>query len=181
MPRLTIRSAVRSHPIQLELDEDLIGRVDAPRLRRVLDNLLGNAIKYSPDGGEIFLRLSAFERAGERWAGIEVTDHGVGIPANDLPRIFNRYSRGGNVGGIKGTGLGLAGVRQIVLQHGGSTEIESEVGRGTNRHGGAAARPRGLAAPVGRASLPSQPSEAALEFSICRIGCFEGRARRPRA
>lgn len=120
-----------SHRIKLELDEDLLGRVDGPRLRRVLDNLLSNAIKYSPDGGEILLRLSAFEQTGERWARIDVIDHGVGIPANDLPNIFNRYSRGGNVGGIKGTGLGLAGVRQIVLQHGGSTEIESEVGRGT--------------------------------------------------
>jgi signal transduction histidine kinase len=120
-----------SHPIRLEIEDDVVGDVDGPRLRRVLDNLLSNAIKYSPDGGEIVLRLATLERMSQPWARIQVADQGVGIPAADLPHIFDRYSRGGNVGGIKGTGLGLAGVRQIVLQHGGSTDIESEERRGT--------------------------------------------------
>jgi signal transduction histidine kinase len=120
-----------SHPIRLEIEQDVVGDVDGPRLRRVLNNLLSNAIKYSPDGGEIVLSLATLQLNGQPWVRIQVTDQGVGIPASDLPHIFDRYSRGGNVGGIKGTGLGLAGVRQIVLQHGGSTEIESEEQRGT--------------------------------------------------
>ena len=120
-----------SHPIRLEIEQDVVGDVDGPRLRRVLNNLLSNAIKYSPDGGEIVLRLATLERNGQPWVRIQVADHGVGIPASDLPHIFDRYSRGGNVGGIKGTGLGLAGVRQIVIQHGGSTEVESEERHGT--------------------------------------------------
>jgi len=120
-----------SHPIRVEVDEELVGTVDGPRLRRVLDNLLSNAIKYSPDGGEILLRLTRLNHSDEPWVHIQVIDHGVGSPPDDVPKIFDRYSRGGNVGGIKGTGLGLAGVRQIVLQHGGSTEIDSKVGQGT--------------------------------------------------
>jgi PAS domain S-box-containing protein len=120
-----------AHPIRLEIEDELVGNVDGPRLRRVLDNLLSNAIKYSPEGGEIALRLARLERNAQPWVRIQVVDQGVGIPASDLPHIFDRYSRGGNVGGIKGTGLGLAGVRQIVLQHGGTTEIESQEQHGT--------------------------------------------------
>ncbi|MFN0073389.1 MAG: ATP-binding protein [Chloroflexota bacterium] len=120
-----------SHTVRLETDGDLVGTVDGPRLQRVLENLLSNALKYSPDGGEILVRIRRVEQSGSPWGVFEVIDHGVGIPAEDLPRIFDRYSRGGNVGGIKGTGLGLAGVRQIILQHGGTIDITSDVGRGT--------------------------------------------------
>lgn len=117
--------------LQLLAESEVLGLVDGPRVRRALDNLISNALKYSPEGGEVKVRLRT-ERNGETpWAVIEVSDHGVGIPADDLPRIFDRYTRGGNVGGIKGTGLGLAGARQIAQQHGGDVQIESEVGRGT--------------------------------------------------
>lgn len=58
-------------------------------------------------------------------------DAGIGIPASDLERIFERYRRGRNVGGIAGTGVGLTGARQIVERHGGTIEIASQEGQGT--------------------------------------------------
>jgi PAS domain S-box-containing protein len=109
----------------------IVGRWDDQRLRRVLGNLLGNAVKYSPAGGEIVVRVGREEDAAGAWAAIAVADRGVGIPARDLPRIFDRFRRGGNVGGIAGTGIGLAGARQIVEQHGGTISVASEEGVGS--------------------------------------------------
>ncbi|HET9417760.1 MAG TPA: ATP-binding protein [Chthoniobacterales bacterium] len=102
---------------------------DAPRLQEVLYNLLDNAVKYSPRGGEIRLRV---EPRGEEIA-LSVTDNGIGISKEDLPRIFERFyraekSRGGDNGG---TGLGLAIVKHIAQLHGGRVEAESEPGKGT--------------------------------------------------
>ena len=110
----------------------LVGTWDGPRLERVLRNLLENAVKYSPGGGEIHLSLE--ERVMEddtKWAILRVTDEGVGIPPDDLNHIFERFHRGRNVGGIQGTGIGLTGVRQIVLQHGGDITVESQEGHGS--------------------------------------------------
>jgi PAS domain S-box-containing protein len=106
----------------------LVGRWDAGRLERVLGNLLGNAVKYSPRGSEITLAVA---RSGAT-AVVAVRDPGVGIPAEELPRIFERFYRGSNVAGrIGGTGLGLAGVKRIVEQHGGTIEVESVEGTGS--------------------------------------------------
>ena len=102
------------------------------RLGRVLDNLLGNAIKYSPRGGaiEIAVRLDGPEDAQE--AVLSVSDRGEGIPMADLPLVFERFHRGRNVAGsIPGTGIGLAGVRSIVEQHGGTISATSQVGMGS--------------------------------------------------
>lgn len=110
----------------------LNGRWDVVRLRRVIDNLLGNAIKYSPGGGNVLVSLALEEHGPDRWAWLEVRDGGVGIPAAELGRIFERFRRGSNVTGrIRGTGIGLSGARQIVEQHGGAIAIASEEGRGT--------------------------------------------------
>ncbi|HEY7294573.1 MAG TPA: ATP-binding protein [Dehalococcoidia bacterium] len=110
--------------------EPLVGLWDATRLRRVLENLLGNAVKYSPTGGEITVVLS--RDAGSREAILSVTDQGLGIPAADLPHVFERFHRGANVvAQIPGTGIGLAGTRQIVEQHGGTIALESVEGAGT--------------------------------------------------
>ena len=106
----------------------LVGDWDASRLARVLDNLLGNAVKYSPDGGEIAVRVT---RKGE-WAMLTVADQGLGIPAADRSRIFERFQRGRNVAGcVPGSGVGLAGVRHVVEQHGGSVAVESQEGVGS--------------------------------------------------
>lgn len=104
---------------------EMVGAWDRARLERVVGNILGNAVKYSPDGGEIVVRLDAVDDVTGGWAVMTVTDHGIGIPAADLPRVFDRFHRGGNVGAIAGSGIGLAGSRQIVEQHGGTLTATS--------------------------------------------------------
>jgi len=109
------------------------GLWDAARLERVLDNLLSNAVKYSPHGGEIVVAVGHEpEPEPDGTATLRVSDHGLGIPAADLPRIFDRFHRGANVAqSIEGTGLGLAGVRHTVEGHGGSLTVESTEGEGS--------------------------------------------------
>ena len=110
----------------------LIGDWDARRLRRLLANLLDNAIKYSPDGGPIAIRIARASDPQGEWAALTVRDRGIGIPADDLPRLFERFHRGSNVTGrIAGTGVGLASVRQIVESHGGEVAVSSNEGEGT--------------------------------------------------
>ncbi|HEY7036820.1 MAG TPA: PAS domain S-box protein [Thermomicrobiales bacterium] len=110
----------------------VVGEWDRMRLERVLDNLLSNAVKYSPQGGPIAIRVGREDDAGGAWAVVSVRDDGIGVPAEDLPWIFERYRRAGNVAGrVAGTGIGLAGARQIVEQHGGTIGVESDEGQGT--------------------------------------------------
>jgi signal transduction histidine kinase len=109
-----------------------VGTWDAARLARVIDNLIANAIKYSPAGGEITLHVD--EEANEDGtpvAVLRVQDRGVGIPAAEIDRVFERFFRGSNVGSIGGMGIGLAGARAIAEQHGGSLTVESHEGEGT--------------------------------------------------
>lgn len=111
---------------------ELIGEWDADRLDRVLSNLIANAIKYSPQGGEIKVLVGAEHEPEAAWATVSVADEGIGIPAEDLPHVFDRFFRATNVpADISGTGIGLAAVRQIVEQHGGTVSAESEVGQGS--------------------------------------------------
>lgn len=130
---VSARQLSARHEILVDADApELVGRWDTFRLRRVLDNILGNAVKFSPGGGQVTVAVARQEGPDGPWARIDVRDEGVGIPAADLDRIFERFQRGSNVAGrIRGTGIGLAGARQIVGQHGGSIAIASEEGRGT--------------------------------------------------
>ncbi|HEY3111062.1 MAG TPA: GAF domain-containing sensor histidine kinase [Chloroflexota bacterium] len=123
----------RRHRIEVESDvESLVGRWDAFRLERVIGNLLTNAIKYSPEGGDVRVEVRAEQRDGAPWAVVSVRDQGIGIPAADLPRIFERFHRGRNaLGRIRGAGIGLFGARQIVSQHGGTIDVESREGEGS--------------------------------------------------
>ncbi|GAC1310633.1 MAG: hypothetical protein NVSMB27_47530 [Ktedonobacteraceae bacterium] len=118
----------RRHMLRVETFlQELIGFWDTNHLERVLVNLLSNAIKYSPNGGEIIVEVSQ----EDPFACLVVKDAGVGIPAADLPHIFEQFHRAGNViGKIKGTGIGLASVHQIVERHGGTISVESEEGKG---------------------------------------------------
>jgi PAS domain S-box-containing protein len=109
----------------------LVGAWDAPRLERVLSNVLSNAIKYSPQGGPISVGIACHETETTPWAVVTVADQGVGVPAADLPHVFERFHRGTNVGRIAGSGIGLAGAKVIVEQHGGMLDIESTEGVGT--------------------------------------------------
>jgi signal transduction histidine kinase len=121
------------HRLMLETElENLVVTVDPDRIERVLDNLVGNALKYSPAGGTIVVRVARTDDEDTARALLVVQDAGLGIPASDLPHIFERYYRAGNVRGrIVGTGIGLASVRQIVEQHGGEVAVESREGHGT--------------------------------------------------
>ena len=112
----------------------LPGQLDPSRLERAVGNLVANALKYSPGGEPVVVRLVAAgpDGAGTPWATLTVADRGVGIPADDLPRLGEHFFRGGNVvGRIGGTGLGLASAREIVAAHGGSLAIASVEGAGT--------------------------------------------------
>jgi PAS domain S-box-containing protein len=105
---------------------ELTGLWDGVRLERILGNLLSNAIKYSPGGGDVIVSLAREVDSTGAWAVVRVRDHGVGIPAAELPRVFDRFYRGSNVAGrIPGSGIGLTGVRQIVEQQGGAIRAES--------------------------------------------------------
>ncbi|MGI8550052.1 MAG: ATP-binding protein [Dehalococcoidia bacterium] len=123
------------HQLQIESDlEALEGTWDPTRIERVLANVLSNAIKYSPTGGEITVsvRHERTESIPDRWAKLSVRDQGIGIPPADLPHVFERFHRGANVTGrIAGTGIGLSGVRQIVEQHRGTIAVESKENEGT--------------------------------------------------
>ncbi len=114
---------------------EIVGSWDPHRLERVFANLLDNAIKYSPAGGTIRLTVETGGAAGPAdapgWARVQVADEGIGIPAADLPHIFDWYRRADNAGATAiGTGLGLAGARQIVEQHGGTITAASVEGAG---------------------------------------------------
>ena len=103
---------------------------DRTRLQEALYNLLDNAVKYSREHGEI--RLSARQRDGE--IELTVSDDGIGIAKEDLPRIFERFYRADKARGpdnVRGTGLGLAIVKHIAQLHGGRVEAESELEKGT--------------------------------------------------
>ena len=120
------------HQIRLVTGVDeLVGYWDGPRLDRVLGNLLGNAIKYSPNGGGIVVRLAKEGDGGGSTAVLSVADRGVGIPAKDLAVIFERFRRATNVERIAGTGIGLAGTKRIVELHGGTIEVTSTEGEGS--------------------------------------------------
>jgi two-component system, OmpR family, phosphate regulon sensor histidine kinase PhoR len=118
------------HRLKFELapNRPLPVRGDADRLAQVLGNLISNAIKYSPDGGEV-------ELTGEGDVDVVrvcVRDHGIGIPAEQQSRIFTKFFRGEAARrGIPGTGLGLALAREIVEAHGGRIGFDSAAGRGT--------------------------------------------------
>jgi signal transduction histidine kinase len=117
------------HRVVAELpDGSVVVDVNHAKLERALHNLLVNAIKYSPDGGTITLSL----RADAAAATIAVRDEGLGIPADDLPLVFERFHRGANVSGrTSGLGLGLISVRRAVDAHHGRVTVESVEGEGT--------------------------------------------------
>jgi signal transduction histidine kinase len=117
--------------IELTLDVETVPHIegDAGRLGQVIDNLLSNALKFTPPGGRVGLRL--FETAAG--VQIEVSDTGMGISAEDQEQLFERFFRTAEAtsAAIQGTGLGLSIVAAIVEAHGGSIAVDSEIGFGT--------------------------------------------------
>jgi len=101
--------------------------LDEKLLRHILSNLLSNAMKYSPEGSSVQLELAVCQEV----AILQVSDRGIGIPSEDLPRLFDSFHRATNVGQIPGTGLGLAIVKNAVDLHRGKIVVNSQVGVGT--------------------------------------------------
>jgi len=120
----------KDHKIKINISPQLpLVKVDPEQIEVVFRNLLDNAVKYTPDGGEIY--ISALEKAENIY--IEVADNGIGISAEHLPRIFERFYRVNKDRSRKlgGTGLGLAIVKHIVQVHKGTIGVESKPGKGS--------------------------------------------------
>ena len=118
---VALDSVVPADPVEMWFDRE--------RIVQLMTNLIGNSLKFTPRGGAVSVRLDLREDA----VGIEVGDTGLGIPADELPRIFERFYRGTNTGDARasGSGLGLAIVRSIVDMHGGEIDLVSRIGEGT--------------------------------------------------
>jgi signal transduction histidine kinase len=122
----------RDHALQLcEGLSELHGPWETEQLERLLGNLVGNAIKYSPPGSRVDVSVLAEADSEGHWAVLRVADQGVGIPARDLPFVFEPFRRGSNIGAVGGSGLGLASVWQIVKSLDGRLRIDSQEGKGT--------------------------------------------------
>jgi PAS domain S-box-containing protein len=106
---------------------------DATKLTQAVTNVLSNAYKYSPEGGEVSIELveaAASAGAGRR-SGVRITDHGIGMTPEQLGRVSERFYRADKSGKIPGTGLGMSIVKEIIELHGGEMTLESELGAGT--------------------------------------------------
>jgi signal transduction histidine kinase len=125
--------ASAKHRFVLHTDgADFTGRWDARALERVLENLLGNAVKYSAPGTTVTVLLAVEPGDPVDQVRVQVSDEGIGIPAEDLPHVFERFRRGRNVApDVSGSGVGLASARRMVELHGGSIHVDSQEGRGS--------------------------------------------------
>ncbi|HEY6012458.1 MAG TPA: HAMP domain-containing sensor histidine kinase, partial [Candidatus Limnocylindrales bacterium] len=111
-------------------DEPIVIRHDPVRIGQVVSNLVGNAIKFTPRGGKVDVRVRSDPEGG---ASITVADTGIGIDPAELPRIFDRFFRGARASDARGSGsgLGLAIVKSIVEMHGGSVSVDTHLGAGS--------------------------------------------------
>jgi signal transduction histidine kinase len=122
---------VKRQTLGLEAADDLTVIGDAARLRQVLVNLIGNAVKFTPPDGSISVSLRTSGDAACR-AELRVTDTGPGIPEADRAAIFEAYFRSAGTAGAAGVGLGLAISQALVEQMGGMLTVESEIGKGSS-------------------------------------------------
>lgn len=123
------RAAAAGIELRAETPERLEARVDNARISQVLDNLVSNAIKYSPDGGEVVVSLA--QEDGH--LACRVTDTGMGMSPEDASEVFDKFFRTSNVRrtAIPGVGLGLPISKAIVEAHGGTIDVDSTLGKGT--------------------------------------------------
>jgi signal transduction histidine kinase len=117
--KLTVEYLPAKRPVNAPFDRE--------RIRQVASILLDNAVKYTPEGGEVTVAV----REKNGWAELEVSDTGVGIPEDQLPLIFERFHRVDPSRATAGAGLGLPIARQIAEAHGGKIEAESTPGEGS--------------------------------------------------
>jgi PAS domain S-box-containing protein len=125
------RASTRGHTIRVRAPGPVWARVDALRVEQVITNLLDNAIKYSPEGGPVEIELS---RSDAQTVRLAVRDHGIGVPAEHRPHIFDRFYQahaGRHFAGVAGMGLGLYISRRIVEMHGGSIDLQAPASGGS--------------------------------------------------
>jgi two-component system phosphate regulon sensor histidine kinase PhoR len=129
--RLRLQAERAGLQIQISCPEDLPEVLaDASRLEQVIVNLLHNAIKFTPSGGQIFISTQPYP-SDPQLLQFSVKDTGIGIPAKDLPRIFERFYKTDRARASGGTGLGLAIARHIIEAHGGRLWADSREGQGS--------------------------------------------------
>jgi signal transduction histidine kinase len=121
------QAATIGHQLILDAPEQLEGEWDGERVSQLLTNLVSNAIKYSPAGGEV--RVAVREMAGQ--AVVSVSDQGIGLSGDQIERLFQPFTRLYSGRDIKGTGLGLYICKAIVEAHAGRIWVESTPGQGT--------------------------------------------------
>ena len=139
-------------------------RADAAMLRHVLDNLIGNALKYVQAGLPARVDVTA-QAAAPGWTRIEIADRGIGIPDDDKPNIFESFHRARTAAGYAGTGLGLAICRRIVERHGGTIGVADNPGGGTRFH---------FTLPLAAAGDRSEIDRTALDRALAARAAVEG-------
>jgi signal transduction histidine kinase len=123
------KAAQKGLSLRVTIPEDLPKiKGDQEMVEQMLENLVSNAIKYTPEGGRIGM---TFWPGANETVRIVLSDSGIGIPKDEIPRLFTEFFRASNVKNVIGTGLGLTIVKEIVDQHGGEIHVESEEGLGT--------------------------------------------------
>jgi signal transduction histidine kinase len=125
--------AGRSAPILMAADTPLTVLADHKKAQQAILNILSNAYKYSPAGGDVHIELVESPQNGDipPRVGIRISDHGIGMTQEQLGRVFERFYRADASGKIPGTGLGMSIVHEIVECHGGTVKLSSEYGVGT--------------------------------------------------
>lgn len=122
---------IKGVTVSVTTAENLIAYVDPGRLRQVIANLIDNAIKYTDEGGSVFIDAHKHKTEGEGELVISIKDTGTGIAAEDLPRIFDRLFRADKSRSQRGLGLGLSLVKAVIHAHKGRIEVESTLGKGS--------------------------------------------------
>ena len=152
---VTQRERRGSERIGLDAPEAVVAVLDRHRIAQLLENLLENALKYSPAETPVMLRVWNTENG----ARISVSDRGIGIPPDEVPHLFERFRRASNVDHRRygGIGLGLYICRGIVEQHGGRIWVESEAGRGSTFH---------VALPRVGAAVVAEPSGSPVAAAV---------------
>ncbi|MDQ6671757.1 MAG: ATP-binding protein [Chloroflexota bacterium] len=118
---MSTQATTDRHRLQLRAPKQLVGKWDERRLQQVVGNLLTNAVKYSPDGGQIDVTI----RRGKRWVTVRLRDYGVGLLPEEVEHVFERFYRAKGIRQLEGTGLGLYICEGIVAAHGGRIWVES--------------------------------------------------------
>ena len=131
---LQMHAKQKNISLGVEIPKDMPHAIEADQslLQQAIYNLVENAIKYTPEGGEVMIELQTSPSA----LTFAVQDSGIGIPKSDVPRLFEKFYRGTNRDALaqRGTGLGLAIVKSIAERHGGKVWVESELGKGSTFH-----------------------------------------------